>query len=377
MKKVVYAVLVILLFSIFSGCQPSSHPVDVTNAPSLPEQEKEKPFTSSFFHGNQIKKIMEDAGTFNTVAEWLDNETILYIKQHEQGSVVNAFHLFTGETYAFFQTEEQVISVTANKDFSLFAVRTSPGFAKGSLTVLNKKGKQVASWEFDGSTDLVFSWNPFTGNEIIASSFQEDWTYTTSLLETETGNMVEMEANDPFVQWLSEKEIGYLGWDERNPSLTAPLYKKTITKNEKVVIEDQMVMFQSFENMLVTLGHVNEQESMAAYTFYRLPDMVQIYTTHLPILTMYSNYHIPYNDFANGYYFMIVPSSGGSMDSFTGDFKLMSFNMEEGSSQIIKNKLENKPIRFSPNGQYCLYGYQLERLLLLSEEEQVELVKLT
>ncbi|CAG9619295.1 YqgU-like beta propeller domain-containing protein [Sutcliffiella rhizosphaerae] len=373
MKKILISCFIFSII-IMSGCQSSPHPKIVNNAPFLSNHIKEKSFNPFFFHHVQLEKLTINTDSFSSVAEWLNDETVLYITSNESGSKIETFHFLTGESNLFYESDEQVMSVTANYNNSLFLVRTSSDYSKGRLTVLNREAQVQGSWEFDESYDLVFSWNPFTGSEIIVTSFKEDWTYTSFMLDVNSGNMVKKDLEDPFPQWLSQDKLVYLDWNDETPNLTAPLYSLDRIEYKQTKLLDDVVMFRSSPDFLVTLGDIDEQHK-GMYTFYRLPHMERLHFQPVPVLTLYSNYFIPYNDVVNPFFYTFLPHNGGSIEGYTENFQLVAIDMEEGEKKVLKENLENKPIRISPNGLYCLYGYQLEQLIILPTSETVDLVE--
>ncbi|KMJ60107.1 hypothetical protein AB685_04520 [Bacillus sp. LL01] len=375
MKKIFF--IGTIIFCLLSGCQSPPTPKEVSNAPLLSNHAKPKPFNPLFFHNESYEKLSIPAEQFSTVAEWLNDETILYIANDGDGSKVLSFDLFTGVTEIFFESEEPVISVTANKDFDLFLVRSAPSYTEGKLSVLSESGELKAEWKFDDSIDLVSTWNPFTGNQLMVSSFKEDWSYDSFLLDVPTKNMVKQDVDDPFVQWLSEEKLGYINWNQEMPILEAPLYTFDLATNETVELLDSVVTFQTYHNLLFTVGNIKD-EDMAVFSFRRLPDLKEVHSYEAPLLTMYSNYFIPYFAYVNSAekFYIFEALNGGSIDSYSAGFQFIMIDVEDGTKKVIFENVENKPLKFSPNGLLSLYGYQLEQIIIPSTEEKLDLVDL-
>lgn len=376
MKRVFFIVTIVLC--MLSGCQSPPTPKEVSNAPLLlSNHAKPKPFNPLILQNESFEMLSIPAEHFSTVAEWLNDETILYIANEGTGSKVLSFHLMTGDTDVFFESVDSIISVTANKEFDLFLVRSAPSYTEGKLSVLSKTGDMMAEWDFDNSIDLVTSWDPFNGNKLMVSSFKEDWSYDTFLLDVETKNMVKKEVDDPFVQWLSEERLGYINWNEEMPLLEAPLFTYDFTTGEAGEFLDKVVTFQSYQDLLLTVGDIKDGQT-GVYSFHRLPDLEKVHSYEVPLLTMYSNYFIPYYAYVNSAekFYTFEPKSGGSVDVYSDGFQFVLFDISDGTKKVVYEDIENKPIRFSPSGLLCLYGYQLEQILIPSKGETLDLVEL-
>lgn len=374
MKRVLFIITIVLC--MLSGCQSPPTPKEVSNAPLLSNHAKPKPFNPLILHNETLEMLSIPAEQFSTVAEWLNDETILYIENDGTGSKVLSFHILSGETELFFESAETIISVTANSDFDLFLIRSAPSYTEGKLSIVSDYGELIAEWNFVDSIDLVTSWDPYTGEKLLVSSFKEDWSYDTYILDVPTQNMIKKNVDDPFVQWLSEERVGFINWNQEMPLLEAPLFSYNLTTNEAKEILEKVVTFQSYHKLLFTVGDVKD-EHIGLYTFYRLPDFESVYSYEAPLLTMYSNYFIPYSAYVVGTerFFTFEPLSAGSIDAYAGGFQFVEVDVAEGTKKVLYEDMENKPIKFSPNGLLCLYGYQLEQILIPSTGEMLNLVE--
>ncbi|TYS68717.1 hypothetical protein FZC76_07165 [Sutcliffiella horikoshii] len=374
MKKNFWVVCIIICMLL--GCQSPSHPKEVSNAPTLSNQEKQKPFKPLNFHNE--KKLSIPFDQFSAVSEWLNDETILYIVNDGTGSIVHSFDLVSGETDVFYKSEELIMSVEANKTYEMFLVRSAVSTTEGKLRVLSDKGEELAEWQFDNSIDIVFSWNPISGQQLVVSSFKEDWSYDSFLLDVKNKSMLKQDVTDPFVQWLSDEDLGFIDWNQDMPALEAPLNALNVTTQEKKQLKESVVMFHSYENLLLSVGAVDDG-GIASYTFSRYPDLEDTQSYEAPLLTLYSNYFIPYYDFVENskMFYTFESNRAGNADGYTEGFQFISFDTTSGEKKVLAKDMENKPLKCSPNGIYCLYGYQLEQLIIPSTKEIVNLVELS
>ncbi|MGD7051769.1 MULTISPECIES: YqgU-like beta propeller domain-containing protein [Bacillaceae] len=376
MKKIFWVVCIIICFMI--GCQSPAHPKEVSNAPALSNQDKQKPFNPSNFHNEPLKKLSLPFDQFSAVSEWFNDETILYITNEGSGSVVHSFHLISGETEVFYKSEELIMSVEANKTYDMFLVRSAVSSTEGILRVLSDKGEELAEWKFDNSIDLVYSWNPFSAQQLVVSSFKEDWSYETFLLDVHHKSMIKKDVADPFVQWLPNEEIGYIDWNHEMPALEAPLYAEDLGTEDMRELKESVVMFHTYDNHLITAGSVDDVGT-ASYSFYSFPELEVMHSYEAPLLTLYSNYFIPYYDFEENtkIFYTFESTRAGSADGYSDGFQLISFDSKSGEKKVLAKDLENAPLKCSPNGVYCLYGYQLEQIIIPSTKEIVNLVELS
>ncbi|KPB05235.1 hypothetical protein [Bacillus sp. CHD6a] len=376
MKKNFWVVCIIICMLL--GCQSPSHPKEVSNAPALSNQEKQKPFNPSNFHNEQLKKLSIPFDQFNAVSEWLNDETVLYIVNDGTGSVIHTFDLISGETDVFYKSEELIMSVEANKTYEMFLVRSAVSDTEGKLRVLDDKGEELVEWKFDNSIDIVFSWSPFSGQQLVVSSFKEDWSYDSFLLDVRNESMVKKDVTDPFVQWFPNEEIAYIDWNHDMPSLEAPLYAENIETNEKRELKESVVMFHTYDNLLLTVGSVDDN-GIASYSFSRFSEPEEIQSYEAPLLTLYSNYFIPYYDLVENskMFYSFESNRAGNADGYIDGFQFISFDSTTGQKKVLAKDMENKPLKCSPNGIYCLYGYQLEQLLIPTTMKTVKLVELS
>ncbi|NLP50925.1 hypothetical protein [Bacillus sp. RO1] len=376
MKKNFWVVCIIICMLI--GCQSPSHPKEVSNAPALSNEEKQKPSKPLIFHNEPPKKLSIPFDQFSAVSEWLNDETILYIVNDGTGSIVHTFNLVSGETDVFYKSEEMIMSVEANKTYDMFLVRSAVSATEGKLSVLSDKGEELAEWKFDNSIDIVFSWNAFSGQQLVVSSFKEDWSYDSFLLDIRNKSMVKKDVTDPFVQWLSDQEIAYIDWNHDMPSLEAPLNAVNLNTQDKKQLKESVVMFHTYESLLLTVGAVDDN-GIASYSFSYFPDLREIQSYQAPLLTLYSNYFIPYYDFVENskMFYTFESNRAGNADGYTEGFQFISFDTTNGKKKVLAKNMENKPLKCSPNGIYCLYGYQLEQLIIPSTKEIVNLVELS
>ncbi|WP_078379716.1 YqgU-like beta propeller domain-containing protein [Sutcliffiella halmapala] len=369
-------VCISVMMFLLIGCQPSLNPKEVSEAPFLSNRTVTKQINPLFFDSEAILQLNVPFEQFSSIVEWLNDETVLYTVDTATQSEVHTFNIRTGETSLFFVSDYPVLSVEANAAHKLFVIQTAPSFSEGNISVVDSDGELVTNWSFPASQDLVYSWNPYTDKQIAVSSFLEDWSYEGFLLDVVTKEKVEQEFANPFIQWIEEKKVGYIKWNQDEPSLSAPLYTfDLVTGNAQQLIEN-VIMFSAFSDYIMTVTNNSVVESMADYTFMKVNDVEVKKQFTAPLLSMYSNYLTPFYEYVDtsSLFYTFFPEESGSIESYTKAFQLVTFDVRSGELEVQMEGLENKPLKFSPNGVYCLYGHQFEQLIVIPNKKVVDLI---
>lgn len=364
-----------MIFSILIGCQPSKQPNEVVDTPSVTEGVVEE--SPAAHEIDDIKQIETPFQSFSGVVEWLNDETVLYITEASGKYEVMAFNVLSGESTLFFTSESPILTVKANRAYELFAIQTAPSYSEGHLSVVDANGNLVNKWQFPDSQDLVYSWNPFTNKHIAVSSLDEEWNFEGYLLDVSSDELKEKDYSNPFIQWLAENKVGYINWNQDEPSLTAPLLSYDLLTDKTELIMENVIMFTSFSGLIMTMTNSIGNEQAADYNFLDIINKRKVQQFQAPLLSMYSNYVTPFYEYvsSSNMFYTFIPTSSGSGDEQSVAFELISFDVEKGEKDVLLEHVENKPIKFSPNGQYCLYGYQLEQLIFIPEKEMIDLIK--
>lgn len=65
----------------------------------------------------------------------------------------------------------------------------------------------------------------------------------------------------------------------------------------------------------------------------------------------------------------------GSFDTYAGTFSLRKWDVLSGKDTLVSEDMPLEPIQCSPNGETCLYGNQLEKVITLKKSSIVQLLK--
>ncbi|MFD1736537.1 hypothetical protein ACFSCX_08160 [Bacillus salitolerans] len=315
--------------------------------------------SGQFFGEKTIIPLQVKGDYFNSVADWYDNQTILYITNGTQGSKIYRYNIFNGESELFYETKDQIITLQANPSRRYFVVHTAVTSYEANLVLLDHKGKEALKWGV-GSIELQFVWNPFNEHELFVTSFLDDWSFETYVLSVQTKTVTNPEVNQPFIQWVDTTKVAYLKWDEENTSFNAPLYVYDLESGKEEKMIDQILAFQSFKDILLT---VTSAQMKSIYQLYDQKSLKVIQEFTLPMINTFSDrWWVPNFDYHSGskQLYLFKPTAIGSEPE---SLSFIQFSTETGEgTQLLKNT-ENRPISISPDGELCLIGFQFEEIL--------------
>jgi hypothetical protein len=362
------ALLVVLLASC-SSFQPDG----IENAMEREVQVSLKDIPSGHFFGDlPIIPIELNGEQFNTVGDWFDNTSVLYIVNGNNGSKIYRYHLYTGVRELFFETTHQIITLEANQNRSYFVVHTSISGYEANLIILDHQGNEVVNWAVE-SVELQYVWNPFDENQLFITSFQDDWSFQNYVVDMKQKQVEKAEVNQPFIQWIDSSKVAYLQW-ENELSLNAPLYQYNIVeKTEEKVLENTLA-FHTYKELLITISSV---ETNSLYQFFDTKNLQLKQSFQLPMINTFSDrWWIPHYDYntASDSFFYFQPIM---VENELASLQLIKYSVKTGEETVVLNETSDRPINLSPDGTLCLIGFQLEELIDMKKNEIKPLIKQT
>lgn len=374
-KQALYLLLFLLFGVLLLGC---SNERLLDNVPqSLHNHELKKneiPF--SFTDEEVMLPIKDIEGSFFAASGWIDNQNILYITETSEGSALFSYNLVDGQSSRLYSSVYSIVSVTVSPNRKNILIHSSPNSSTGLVTVISSSGKIIMSSEIP-SNELAIEWNEHKENLLLITSFTEDWQYQTYILDISNNSLAQVTIPQPFAFWSNGNELLYLDWRTDSPSLAAPLKKyNVISKVSNDVMEDvfQVDAF-SKHTLIITMNSTGESQ-VGKYTFFD-QDFQLISQLSLPQLTNFSGWVVPFYDYekASHDFLTFKPEYSSDFDTYEGEFDLIKFSVETNGEQVLMENLENEPISCSPNGGMCLYGYNLENLLLFDRKKELSLLE--
>ncbi|MFZ3588139.1 hypothetical protein ACOI1C_02445 [Bacillus sp. DJP31] len=370
MVKIAFVCMIALQFFILSGC--SSFKSDGNVDAALKETNssfKEGP-SGHFFGGLSIIPIELNGSQFNSIGDWYDNTTILYITDDSDGSKIYKYHLYTGVAELFYETTEQIITLKASQDRSYFALQTSVSSNEAKVTIVDQQGKEKMSTTID-SVEIQYVWNPFKEMEVFITSFQEDWSFQNYVLDVNQNLQQISEVSQPFVQWVGPTKIAYLKW-ENDGNLNAPLLSLDSQDNVEIKILDSVLAYRTYKDLLVTISGT-ETESL--YQFFDTEMMQLKGSFKLPMINTFSDrWWIPNYDYdseTDSFIYFKPKEENNELASL----QLMKFSLINGEETLVLEDSLDRPLNISPDGTLCLIGYQLEEIIDMKKKEISSLIK--
>lgn len=368
MKKVTL-LLVIFLF-VLSACREPITPFN-----QLPKKELvpyQKHISDSFF--NRIKKLIIDDLNFIEISEWYNEDTILYLEEENGLYTLQKFQLLTGKENTFIEMNKPILSVLANIDYTLFAIKTSTKTYDSPLYIVDFEGNiRYKLTEF--GEDFSIYWNDYRPEEMLVVSYLPNWDFDVYHLQLEKMQIKKVDIEQTFLQWLSPDIVGYLNWNQFEPSYFAPLYSYNLKANKQQKLMDEIISFFSFpDDWFLTITIDSKMDMFSSYNFFQKNELIS--QIQVPILNTYSDqWWVPFHTFdskSNTFYFL-RPYYSGEYFTYRDGFELVSFEVIAGKEEVLLHVDTNAPIHLSPNGNWLLYGYRYETLIEIGAKKELQL----
>lgn len=362
MNKKKVSVLLFLLLSILwlSACQTEQ------TQTSPPEKEK-----------SENEEVVSGILTQDSFVEnigWLSDSEILSVQNNDDLSSLYIYNLYDGSTKKIYDIPWSFVSASISPDKNKILIHSAPASYSARVTIIDRAG-EVLFQEDIPSYELTHSWNTFDDNALLMTSFSEDWSFQVFHIDVEEGTMDPIEVEQPFVQWQSKSSILFQDWNTEEISVAAPLLSQNIQGRGKEMIVDRSIHFNQFNNSLLSISS-REEEGPFAYQFITSNGEIQSEFT-VDLLSRYSDWLIPHYDMIEGKGQLItfVANEPGSFDTYSGTFSLEKWDTVSGKDSVLFEDLPLETIQCSPNGNYCLYGNQLEKVIDLANSTIIQLLK--
>jgi hypothetical protein len=369
--KFIFQTLFLLVFaSFFSAC---AHQQDAKPSPSEDNDKENVPPSQPEDTWKLPIEVPE--GEFYKVGCWYSDHQLLYITNLEQSSSVYLYNLLTGSSELLYKSEVPIVTLQVSPSKKNILIQSSPSTYEGQVIILTSEGSEIFKQSIP-SYELAFEWSPFNESEILISSFNEDWTYLMLLLDIDQRKTTELTLPQPFIKWIGNEEVAYLNWSEDSPSLFAPLRTKKLDTEAEEEIFTDVLQFATYNDILMAVTVQDDEQLQATYTFYN-KEKKELNSFSIPHLSMFSGWLVPYNDLneKKGKFITLKPVKSAEADMYTEGFELVSYDIENGSSNVIMKNLNNEPILLSPSGETALFGNRFEKVIDLKTKELRELVE--
>ncbi|WP_044339665.1 hypothetical protein [Rossellomorea aquimaris] len=359
-KKV--SVLIWFLLSILwlSACQSEE------TQTSPPEKEK-----------FEKKEMVAEGLTSDIFVEnigWLSDSEILTVQNEDSQTSFYIYNLYNGSKMKIYEIPSSYVSASISPDKEKILIHSAPVSYSAQVTIIGRDG-EVLFQEDVPSYELTHSWNKFDDNALLMTSFSEDWSFQVFQIDVEKGIMEPLDVEQPFVQWQSDSSVLFQDWNTEEVSVSAPLVSQNILDGGKDTLVDSSVHFNQFKDSLLSISS-REEEGPFTYQFITSSGEIQTEFS-VDLLSRYSDWLIPYYDMIDGKGHMITfkANEPGSFDTYTGTFSLVKWDTVSGKETVLFEDLPLEPIQCTPNGEICLYGNQLEKVIDLTTTNIIQLLK--
>jgi len=339
------------------------------------KSEKSKPPVMSDLGEHWKLPISIPEGEFSQLDGWISGNEVLYNTNLEKTSNIYRYDLLTGKSKIIYKSEYPIIKVVISPSTKRILIHASKSSTEGLVTIIDTNGIELLKKSFS-SYELAVEWNPYDDSEVLVTNFAEDWSFQALLLDVHNSKTTELNLSHPFNKWMDNNKIAFINWDEKNPSLFAPLIEKNLENGNVKTLLPAVIDFSVLPDLLMTIS-VNEQnQSLSNYSFFD-KELNQQFTFSLPQLTRYSDWLVPFYDYnePKRQFITFSPLSSGEVDSYMDGFQLLAYNLKKGTRTLIMDGLENVPINVSPTGEALLYGNRFEKIIDLGTKKIYELIK--
>lgn len=365
--KCIYYVFLLLIstFLLLTACEPAKDLHDHANKnPDLQEQ-------------ISIEKLVlseNDASKMEAIYGWLSSDTILYSKRLNDEDVpqLMTWNLKSNEHRVFYNPTALITAVSISPSKSYVLVSTALE-EKVQNNILDANGDPVYTVSLP-AFEITYEWNVYNDGVLFLSNFHEDWTYNSYIVNAEKHTTEMIDHPEPFAQWDSAQAMMFLDWEQGDSTLSAPLVQKELNEEKVDSIMLDVIHFKKMNQTLMTIQANTEKQNRATYAF--LNDKYEpMNTFSVPFLNSNSDWKIPAYDFneQKGNFFTFVPEKAINTDQYDGKYTLIKFNWKTNKKVEVIEHLNNEPLSCSPDGNLCLYGYRLDKLIDIQAHKIVQI----
>jgi len=316
-----------------------------------------------------VKSIKVDEYTFRSIIGWLSNDELLLNEFLNGKSVLSSYNIFTGKKKELLSEENQIITAELSPSKEYLLLHTSPTNYEAQLTIYSIKTFEKIYETMLESFEISYDWNQFDESKLIVTSFYEDWSFKNFILNLEEQSMNSINLPNPFAIWINENDLAFLDWDTDSPDITAPL---KVYKNGKIEMEipgQEFYHIFSLDEKFGLIGISEHDQNKSEYLILDR-DFNEIGSFQIPHLTSFSGWEVALSDFVSSKdeLFLIEPQFSSSTTDYLGDFSLVKKDLKNGEEEVIISKINNAPITCSPDGAFCLSGFQNENIITIKNQ---------
>ncbi|WP_148709036.1 YqgU-like beta propeller domain-containing protein [Falsibacillus albus] len=314
---------------------------------------------------------------FDKIVGWQDEQSIIFLYEEDSKAIIASYNLYSGQQKELYSTEDPVTDVILSPNGKMILAITSPYTYRATVHVISIQEPKILYSQDIDSFQLNVEWNRWDESSILITAFDQNWGFKVFLLNWNGRRLEPIDAPQPFLKWQSKSSLLAQDWDRNGQSLEAPIMSLDIRKmTEWKQVTPAAIHFDVFGKILMTITESSTDSDRAIYQFYD-GDMKKLSSFTAPQISQYSDWLVPYydlNDQTNEL-LTFVPYKSGVIDEYTEGFQLMKYSFDQGKQTIVVDHLDNEPLKCSPDGTKCLYGFQLEKLIDIKTNKITNLVQ--
>jgi hypothetical protein len=370
MKKEHMLFFILLCTLLLASCSGNAPENDKHDKPKIEEQVAEQPVVKE----KELLPLTMKENAFIKVIDWIDSERVLIISKGEDENQLLQYNVFTGEQKVVYKDPEYIVDVQLDPDRNRILIHTAPLTYSAAVTIIDMNGEVLFQEDID-SYETALEWNDYNTDLLLITSFAEDWSFKTLLADIANDTVSEVSSPQPFIKWHQENSFLYQDWPEESIDLSAPLYSQNIYSKERVLVEEGTIHFDSVNPYILSISSKGGTEGTGVYEFITEEGTISS-TFSQPLLSSYSNWLIPYYDKIDSEAVLISLTAEKSVpaDTYKDKFTLERWNIETGDREEILTGIENEPLQCSPDGAYCLTGYELKTAVDMRKKEAKDLI---
>ncbi|MFJ7746171.1 hypothetical protein [Peribacillus sp. NPDC097295] len=359
-KIVSIVLLCISTTLLISACEPSN---DLSKP--MADTEKEHSQSNQKTSLSTLEIPASEKDKIEAIYGWLDSNTILYAEKKDgtDSRQLMEWNLETNASTIFYQPASDFTEVSISPSGKHVMISSFTSSGKASITILDRTGNPQYSLVIP-AYELAFDWNAYQEGMLFVTSFYEDWTYSSYVINAEEQTVQSLDFPQPFAQWDSENGLMFLDWNRNEPALTAPLERKALNDKAEENLMLDVIHFKKVKTTLMTIQVETEKHDRGTYAFYDDTNK-SIQSFSVPLLKSFSDWVIPAYDLLEKDKELVtfVPVESKDADQYENKFTLTKMNWETGAQEELMKDMENEPLSCSLDGSLCLYGNQFEKII--------------
>ncbi len=308
-----------------------------------------------------------DPAQFHFVGDWWSDTEIVFVEKVDGIYYIKTYDIQTGDIQALYAESSLVVDVFVHPSEKLLLVHTAPDTTAATVKIVSVEGRVLDEIAVS-SSEIAIEWNDMDSALILLTAFYEDWTFDVFLYDGKKEQFGLTKIQDPFPKWRGTQKIVNEHFAEHLLE-GGELYEyDLVTGEEKPLGLTEVVYFDTYQDHLLTVQILDEH--IAHYNIIGESGTASS-SWMMPAVSNYSEWVFP-EPFWLSETKLLIPATekGGQLDRLQQSFRIV--RIEDGEQEVVGNEGHvTSRLVCSPNGQYCLTGNTLEKLIDVEKEQEM------